>query len=87
MPIITVICFTYALLLTLLANIPYKNSKRFVKFWRIHLVNKEDHKPIRACKTTGVILGPYGFGRAQLGINICDDMIHSMITIILLGGL
>ncbi len=87
MPVVTIMGFTYSLLLTYLANIPYENSKRFLNFWRIHLRKKGERRMIAACKTIEIRVRPYGFLRAQLGILICNDIVQNMITISLLDGL
>lgn len=87
MPTGTIIGFTYALLLSFLASIPYENSKQFLKFWRVYLRSRMDRRIIRACKPIGVNVELYGLGRAQLGLLICDNMIRNMITIVLLDAL
>ncbi len=86
MPVATITGFTLSLLLTYLANIPYKNTELFLKFWRLHLKSKKDKQIIRACKPLGITGGPYGMGRAQLGFLICNDMIKNMITFLLLDS-
>lgn len=83
-PLETILCFTLAILLTYLFNIPHKNSKKFFKFWMLHLRKNEDKKTIRALMPIGLKLGPYGLATSKLGIRICDDMIQNMIDLILL---
>lgn len=86
MPVLLVNCFIYVLFLTCLANIPYKNSKRFLKFWQLYVRKKEELRNVRGCRPIGLNAGPYGMVTNQLGILICDDIIHNMITIILLDN-
>ncbi len=86
MPVATVMGFTAALFLTALAKIPYKNSKRFLQFWRFHLRKKVERKILRAGRQILISYGPYGLTKTQLGIILIDDMIQNMITLILLDG-
>ncbi len=42
---------------------------------------------LQACKPIGFILGPYGIGRAQLGLLIADDIMRNLVSLILLVSL
>ncbi len=86
-PATSIICFTIALILTYLANIPFENSKMFRKKWIPHLTRREHRKMLVACKPFGFNLGPYGIGVAKLGLCICDDIVRNTVNIILLDSL
>ncbi len=85
--ILLIICFVVSLILTFLLNISYEHSKTFLIFWGAHLRRKEHKKLLRSCKPIGFDFGPYGVGRAQLGIIICDDIIRNMVMMILLDSM
>ncbi len=81
-----ILCFILSLIATFLANVSYKHSKSFVKFWGANIRKKEDRKMLRACKSIAFEMGPYGILRAQLGLIICDDIIRNIVMMILLDG-
>ncbi len=85
-PATTALCFVLALLLTKLANIPYRNSQMFKTHWTKFVRNKGHRKLVHACVPIGFLLGPYGLAKAKLGLNICDDIIRNTVTLLLLGG-
>lgn len=86
LPAVTISCFGVALLLTYLANIPYKISKLFRKSWSPHLTKKEHQKMLRTCKPFGFQVGPYGMVSAKLGLCICDDKVRNTAAVILLDS-
>lgn len=81
---ILLLCFTIALLLTYLGNVPRKQSASFVDYWKGVMLNKERRKLLKNCKPLGFVLGPYGITTSKLGICICDDIIRNTVALILL---
>ncbi len=77
--------FVTALLLTFLASTSIKHSRNFQTYWMRQPLGRECKKRLYACKPMGFNLGPYGACTTKLGLNICDDIIHNTVTIILLG--
>ncbi len=86
-PATTILCFALALLLTYLANFPYKNTKIFKSYWKQFVIRREDRQKLRSCVPVSVNLGPYGKATAMLGLKICDDIIRNTVTMLLLGGI
>jgi len=84
-PAATILGFVLALILTHLANFPFKNTRIFGLYWRHFANNKENKRLLRTCRPCGFSLGPYGVARALLGLQICDDIIHNTVTVLLLG--
>lgn len=81
------ICVLDAIILTYLASIGYQRCEKFKSWWKIMATKKEDKKCLKACPSTGFVVGPYGLCTAALGLRICDDYIHNTVTILLLGFL
>ncbi len=86
-PSITIICVVNAIILSYMGNIPYQQFLRF-KLWCSSMkLGKEDKRRLKACKSAGFSLGPYGICTAALGLRICNDYINNTVTILLLGFL
>ncbi len=86
-PVTAIIGIVLAMVLTYLADFPYKNSKMFLLYWKQILTRKEDRKVLNACVPTGFHLGPYGLARAKLGLQICDDIVRNTVTLLVLGSI
>ncbi len=86
-PLLSIVCFVIALVLTYLANIPFEHTRNFQKYWLLHLKNKKQCAVLKTCNAVGFQLGPYGVGRAMLGLLICDDIIRNTVTFTLLDSL
>jgi hypothetical protein len=84
-PAISMSCFGLALLLTFLANDPYKNSRIFKLHWNQLRVSKIHRKMLYACKPVGFKIGAYGMATSKLGLLICDDIIQNTVALLVLS--
>jgi hypothetical protein len=84
-PAITLLGFGLSLMLTFLANFPYKNSKIFKLCWNQFGISKMQRKMLHACKPVSFKIGPYGMVTSKLGLIFCDDIIRNTVTMMLLN--
>ncbi len=84
LPIVSLICFVIAIVVTNLAGIPYLNVLRFQKLWKKYLVKKYDRRLLRAARHFGLDMGPYGLCTRMLGLLICEDIVRNTSDLLLI---
>lgn len=85
-PSISLLAFVIAIVFTYLLDLPLRNTKKFKTLWVTKIHKKEERKVLISLKLCGFQVGPYGFATRKLGIQICDDIIHNIVTALLLDS-
>ncbi len=83
---ITFVCLFIAIVLTLVAQIPYKRAIKFTQYWKYVLKRKEDKMLLKCCRHVGFEDFIYGLYTAKLGLLICDDIVQNTVNLVLLNG-
>ncbi len=84
-PTITIVCVVTAIVFTHLFGLPYEHSRKFRTRWHLYVTSKYGKKVIQSCQPFGYQIGPYGTCANNLGIMICDDIIHCTVNVLLLA--
>lgn len=81
---IAIASFAVAMVLTYLAGLPLRNLLSFKRSWLNCSLGKGERKTLNACKSVGFSLGCYGTANSVLGLHICDDIVHNIVTLALI---
>ncbi len=84
LPAISFLAFGIALVGTYMSGMPYNNAIRFQNFWKLHVRKRYDRKLLTTCQAFGIDNGPYGVSKANVGLQICDDIVNNAVTFLLL---
>ncbi len=82
-PIVSVHAFALSILVPNYAATFSNNICKYLQFWKMHCIKKEERKVLRSCPIYGVKAASYGFFTAQTGLQICDDIISNTVTLML----
>lgn len=84
-PVVAIGGFVFTIVVSHMADVPYRNSLNFGSFWKRKLTRRADRMRLRSCLPIGLSLGPYGIATASLGLNICNVIVDNTVTILLIG--
>lgn len=86
-PMISVICFVIAIMLTYLMDLSYKSMLQFQYFWKRNLKRRQEKQMLKTCVPIGILVGPLGVGTANLGLRICDDIVDNAVSLLIMGNI
>ncbi len=84
-PSISISISAGAIVILYLFGLPFKNLKSFKEIWLNKVHKRENKKVLASLKSCGFQMGPYGVSTSKLGLLICDDIIHNIVTALLLA--
>ncbi len=80
-PLLSAHIFALAILLPTFTDMFNNNISSSLQFWKTCCVRKLERKILRSCPIFGVKAGLYGILTAQVGLQICEDIIDNTITL------
>lgn len=85
MPLVMTSCFVMAIVHNAMEGILQENANFFKKFWLRWAFKKEVRRITNSIPELGCKLGCYGTATHLLGLEICDDIIQNLISLLLLS--